>query len=133
LKRRLLGHPSEPLWFVIKNGCLIGSSTNVPTHDTCVDAGSGQLAYAIYTSGSAGQPKGVAIEHHSPVALMQWAGDLCRPSSYKGHTVMIRAAKQPAATASDMSFGWQQLFGEHVQLHEILGHRVGMLSNPRAA
>ncbi|MEM1242912.1 MAG: amino acid adenylation domain-containing protein, partial [Cyanobacteria bacterium P01_H01_bin.26] len=31
------------------------------------------LAYIIYTSGSTGQPKGVAIEHRSPVALVHWA------------------------------------------------------------
>ncbi len=31
------------------------------------------LAYVIYTSGSTGQPKGVAIEHHSPVAFVHWA------------------------------------------------------------
>jgi amino acid adenylation domain-containing protein len=31
------------------------------------------LAYVIYTSGSTGLPKGVAIEHHSPVTLVQWA------------------------------------------------------------
>ena len=34
------------------------------------------LAYVIYTSGSTGQPKGVAIEHHSPVTLVQWARDV---------------------------------------------------------
>ncbi|HEV3456051.1 MAG TPA: amino acid adenylation domain-containing protein, partial [Thermoanaerobaculia bacterium] len=31
------------------------------------------LAYVIYTSGSSGRPKGVAIEHRSPVDLVQWA------------------------------------------------------------
>ncbi len=31
------------------------------------------LAYVIYTSGSTGKSKGVAIEHHSPVALVYWA------------------------------------------------------------
>ena len=31
------------------------------------------LAYVIYTSGSTGAPKGVAIEHHSTVALLCWA------------------------------------------------------------
>ncbi|MEM9976649.1 MAG: amino acid adenylation domain-containing protein, partial [Cyanobacteria bacterium P01_D01_bin.2] len=31
------------------------------------------LAYIIYTSGSTGQPKGVAIEHRSPVVLVNWA------------------------------------------------------------
>ncbi|MBF0428907.1 MAG: amino acid adenylation domain-containing protein, partial [Magnetococcales bacterium] len=30
------------------------------------------LAYVIYTSGSTGLPKGVAIEHHSTVALILW-------------------------------------------------------------
>ena len=34
---------------------------------------SDNLADVIYTSGSTGQPKGVAIEHHSPVALCHWA------------------------------------------------------------
>ncbi len=31
------------------------------------------LAYLIYTSGSTGRPKAVAVEHRSPVALMEWA------------------------------------------------------------
>ncbi|MCU1350199.1 MAG: tycC4, partial [Acidobacteria bacterium] len=34
------------------------------------------LAYVIYTSGSTGQPKGVAIEHHSPVTLVHWAREI---------------------------------------------------------
>ncbi|HEX9981688.1 MAG TPA: non-ribosomal peptide synthase/polyketide synthase [Thermoanaerobaculia bacterium] len=34
------------------------------------------LAYVIYTSGSTGQPKGVAIEHHSPVTLVHWASEV---------------------------------------------------------
>jgi non-ribosomal peptide synthetase component F len=34
------------------------------------------LAYVIYTSGSTGQPKGVAIEHHSPVTLVRWASEV---------------------------------------------------------
>src|SRR5947209_1360602 len=34
------------------------------------------LSHVIYTSGSTGQPKGVAIEHHSPVTLVQWAQEV---------------------------------------------------------
>ena len=42
------------------------------------------LAYVIYTSGSTGQPKGVAIEHHSPVTLVQWAGEVYGQVELKG-------------------------------------------------
>jgi amino acid adenylation domain-containing protein len=35
----------------------------------------GNLAYLIYTSGSTGKPKGAAIEHHSTLGLMRWAGE----------------------------------------------------------
>src|ERR1041385_5100638 len=34
------------------------------------------MAYIIYTSGSTGVPKGVMIEHHSAVTLLQWAGEV---------------------------------------------------------
>ena len=34
------------------------------------------LSHVIYTSGSTGQPKGVAIEHHSPVTLVHWANEV---------------------------------------------------------
>jgi amino acid adenylation domain-containing protein len=34
------------------------------------------LAYVIYTSGSTGRPKGIAIEHHSPVTLVEWAREV---------------------------------------------------------
>ncbi|MEO8380288.1 MAG: amino acid adenylation domain-containing protein, partial [Acidobacteriota bacterium] len=40
------------------------------------EVGPHDLAYVIYTSGSTGVPKGVAIEHHSPVTLVHWASDV---------------------------------------------------------
>ncbi len=42
------------------------------------------LAYIIYTSGSTGKPKGVAIEHRSPVALVQWANEVFSPAQLSG-------------------------------------------------
>jgi amino acid adenylation domain-containing protein/non-ribosomal peptide synthase protein (TIGR01720 family) len=47
-------------------------------------AQSHNLAYIIYTSGSTGQPKGVAIEHRSPVALVQWAREAFSPEQLSG-------------------------------------------------
>ncbi|HEY0666522.1 MAG TPA: amino acid adenylation domain-containing protein, partial [Sphingobacteriaceae bacterium] len=37
-----------------------------------ISVDSTQLAYTIYTSGSTGLPKGVMIEHHSAVNLIEW-------------------------------------------------------------
>src|SRR5882724_10857059 len=35
----------------------------------------GNLAYALYTSGSTGQPKGIAITHANAVDLLHWAAE----------------------------------------------------------
>jgi len=42
------------------------------------------LAYVIYTSGSSGRPKGVTIQHHSPVVLAAWAGEVLEPADLSG-------------------------------------------------
>ncbi|MGA9379612.1 MAG: condensation domain-containing protein, partial [Phormidium sp.] len=42
------------------------------------------LASVLYTSGSTGRPKAVAIEHHSPVALISWAQSVFSPEQLSG-------------------------------------------------
>jgi amino acid adenylation domain-containing protein len=42
------------------------------------------LAYVIYTSGSSGRPKGITLQHHSPVVLAAWAREVFEPSDLSG-------------------------------------------------
>ncbi len=42
------------------------------------------LAYVLYTSGSTGQPKGVAIEHRNAVAFIHWAQEAYSPADLAG-------------------------------------------------
>ncbi|MUG94288.1 amino acid adenylation domain-containing protein [Scytonema sp. UIC 10036] len=55
-----------------------------PQRNSLTTVQGGNLAYIIYTSGSTGKPKAVAIEHHSPVALVSWAQSVFTPHELAG-------------------------------------------------
>ncbi len=42
------------------------------------------LAYVLYTSGSTGEPKGVAVTHRGAVELVRWAGTVYAPAELAG-------------------------------------------------
>jgi amino acid adenylation domain-containing protein len=47
-------------------------------------AGPADLAYVLCTSGSTGQPKGVALEHRNAAALVSWAREVFTPEEISG-------------------------------------------------
>jgi amino acid adenylation domain-containing protein len=49
-----------------------------------VRAGSGQVAYLIYTSGSSGIPKGVMLSHRNAVSFVEWAKRTFTPEEFSG-------------------------------------------------
>ena len=93
-------YPKERIAFMLEDAqvsilltqvCLLPALPEQDAQVICLDTGwdavaqeseenpaspvaSDNLAYVLYTSGSTGKPKGVAIEHHSPVGLVDWAG-----------------------------------------------------------
>jgi len=71
----------DALWPEIQERVARLKSDNVTLRQ---DVTPQNLAYVIYTSGSTGNPKGVAIEHHSPVTLVHWARDVYSPEELAG-------------------------------------------------
>jgi amino acid adenylation domain-containing protein len=58
----------------------VTQSTPLPT----IHPSPGNLAYVLFTSGSSGSPKGVAIEHRNAVNFAQWAQTVFTPQQVAG-------------------------------------------------
>jgi amino acid adenylation domain-containing protein/FkbH-like protein len=76
--RDLLPVTNTPLLYVEE--IQPGDSAPEPAHTSRPE----DLAYVLYTSGSTGQPKGVAIEHRSAVVLVSWAHGVFTPNELSG-------------------------------------------------
>ena len=59
-------------------------SAAAPAGRPGVPALAGNLAYLVYTSGSTGSPKAVAVEHRAAVALCAWARSAFAPAELSG-------------------------------------------------
>ena len=63
---------------------VVQEFTQASEIDNACEVKPSNLAYVLYTSGSTGRPKAVAIEHHSPVALVSWAQEVFTPIELTG-------------------------------------------------
>ncbi len=62
---------------------------------TGLEPGPNDLAYTIYTSGSTGNPKGVMIEHHSAVNLVEWVNRDVRGGAGDAHPDALLGLLRP--------------------------------------
>jgi thioesterase domain-containing protein len=53
------------------------------------------------------------------------------PPPYRGRVALFRAARQPAGRASDRSLGWADHVTGTLDIYDVPGHRIGLLSEPR--
>ncbi|HMR63875.1 MAG TPA: condensation domain-containing protein [Anaerolineae bacterium] len=77
------------------------------------------------------------IEHSRAYALETLgeihdkAYEAYKPRPYRGRVVLFRAGKQPLGICPDPTLGWGELIEGELELQEVPGHRIGLLSEPR--
>ncbi len=54
-----------------------------------------------------------------------------RPHPYRGRVLLFRAAKQPLGICPDPTLGWDGLIEGELDIREVPGHAIGILSEPR--
>jgi natural product biosynthesis luciferase-like monooxygenase protein len=54
-----------------------------------------------------------------------------RPHPYRGRVLLFRAAKQPLGICPDPTLGWDGLIEGELDVREVPGHAIGILSEPR--
>jgi len=55
------------------------------------------------------------------------------PSAYTGQVALFRAERQPLGRAQDPTLGWSPYVAGTLDVHDLPGHRIGLLSEPRVA
>lgn len=81
-------HLADRLWDKVSNVLCLDSRQEIigknSRENPAATVTENNLAYVIYTSGSSGRPKGVTIQHKSPVVLAAWAREVFEPADFKG-------------------------------------------------
>jgi amino acid adenylation domain-containing protein len=81
-------HLADRLWDKVSNVLCLDSRQGIigknSRENPVATVTENNLAYVIYTSGSSGRPKGVTIQHSSPVVLAAWAREVFDPSDFSG-------------------------------------------------
>ena len=81
-------HLADRLWDKVSNVLCLDSRQEIIAKNSrenpATTVAENNLAYVIYTSGSSGRPKGVTIQHNSPVVLAAWAREVFDAKDFSG-------------------------------------------------
>ena len=78
-------------------------------------------------------PPSRELRQHRIAQMHEKAYKQYDPPIYDGRVVLFRAQRQPIGQSDDPSLGWSAFVTSPIEIHDVPGHRVGMLSEPRVA